>query len=246
MPDKDARSREEEYFWKKDQELIEKMRRAAAAEQAKRDMGAKAGLNDPEMIQELQALGFTTRDGRAASADTAGPGCLGRGRRDRCRAAADRESSAVVWHRRWQRHGSSAVGVAGQPSGRAGVHARDASHSRNAGLVVAGANRTHGRRPRHALRKHCRRVGRRARHEAHFGRGACADLDDCLRVESTRRVRGELVPTPSRPTTADCGLQLTPATQNCVSPSVKQAKVRPQDNLRCGKPASGEPAVPAV
>ena len=60
MPDKDARSREEEYFWKKDQELIEKMRRAAAAEQAKRDMGAKAGLNDPEMIQELQALGFTT------------------------------------------------------------------------------------------------------------------------------------------------------------------------------------------
>ena len=60
MPDKDARSREEEYFWKKDQELIEKMRRAAAAEQAKRDMGAKTGLNDPEMIQELQALGFTT------------------------------------------------------------------------------------------------------------------------------------------------------------------------------------------
>ena len=60
MPDNDARSREEEYFWKKDQELIEKMRRAAAAEQAKRDMGAKAGLNDPEMIEELQALGFTT------------------------------------------------------------------------------------------------------------------------------------------------------------------------------------------
>jgi hypothetical protein len=60
VPDNDARSREEEYFWKKDQELIEKMRRAAAAEQAKRDMGAKAGLDDPEMIQELQALGFTT------------------------------------------------------------------------------------------------------------------------------------------------------------------------------------------
>ena len=60
MPDKDARSREEEYFWKKDQELIEKMRRAAA----------------------------------------------------------DRESSAVAWHRRGQRHGSSAVGVAGLPSRR--------------------------------------------------------------------------------------------------------------------------------
>lgn len=59
MPDNDARSREEEYFWKKDQELIERMRRAAATEQANRDLGAKAGLNDPEMIQELQALGFT-------------------------------------------------------------------------------------------------------------------------------------------------------------------------------------------
>ena len=60
MPDKDARSREDEYFWKKDQELLEKIRRTAAAEQAKRDMGATAGLNDPEMIQELQTLGFTT------------------------------------------------------------------------------------------------------------------------------------------------------------------------------------------
>lgn len=59
MPDNDARSREEEYFWKKDQELIEKMRRGAAAEASKREMGAKAGLDDPEMIRELQALGFT-------------------------------------------------------------------------------------------------------------------------------------------------------------------------------------------
>ncbi len=60
MPDNDARSREEEYFWKKDQEIIAKMRRAAAAEQARRDMGAKAGLNDPELVLELEALGFTT------------------------------------------------------------------------------------------------------------------------------------------------------------------------------------------
>ena len=59
MPDKDARSREDEYFWNKDQELLEKMRRTAAAEQAKRDLGAAVGLNDPEMIQELQTLGFT-------------------------------------------------------------------------------------------------------------------------------------------------------------------------------------------
>jgi hypothetical protein len=59
MPDKDARSREDEYFWKKDQELIEKMRRTAAAEQAKREMGAAVGLSDPDLIEELQTLGFT-------------------------------------------------------------------------------------------------------------------------------------------------------------------------------------------
>jgi hypothetical protein len=60
VPDQDARSREDEYFWKKDQELIEKMRRQAAAEEKQRELGAKAGLSDPELIKELQALGFTT------------------------------------------------------------------------------------------------------------------------------------------------------------------------------------------
>jgi hypothetical protein len=60
MPDNDARSREEEYFWKKDQELIEKVRRAAAADQAKREVGERAGLSDPGLIEELSALGFTT------------------------------------------------------------------------------------------------------------------------------------------------------------------------------------------
>lgn len=59
MPDQDARSREDEYFWKKDQELVEKMRRAAEVDRSKRDMGAKAGFTDPELIRELDALGFT-------------------------------------------------------------------------------------------------------------------------------------------------------------------------------------------
>jgi hypothetical protein len=64
MQDKDAfaergRSLEEDYFRKKDRELIEKMRRAAEVENARRDMSAKTGLHDPELLQELQALGFT-------------------------------------------------------------------------------------------------------------------------------------------------------------------------------------------
>jgi hypothetical protein len=59
MADNDARSREDEYFWRRDQELIEKMRRAAAADQTNRALASKAGLTDPATIEELAQLGFT-------------------------------------------------------------------------------------------------------------------------------------------------------------------------------------------
>jgi hypothetical protein len=55
----DARSREEEYFRRKDRELIEKMRLASEADQARQELEAASGLRDPELLQELQALGFT-------------------------------------------------------------------------------------------------------------------------------------------------------------------------------------------
>lgn len=54
-----GRSLEEDYFRKKDRELIEKMRRAAAADTARQDLQAKTGLQDPELVVELEALGFT-------------------------------------------------------------------------------------------------------------------------------------------------------------------------------------------
>lgn len=54
-----GRSLEEEYFRKKDRELIEKMKQAAAAEQSRREMGERTGLSDPEMLRDLQELGFT-------------------------------------------------------------------------------------------------------------------------------------------------------------------------------------------
>jgi tellurite resistance protein len=53
------RSLEEDYFRKKDRELIEKMRQASATERARNEMSAKTGLRDPELIKELQELGFT-------------------------------------------------------------------------------------------------------------------------------------------------------------------------------------------
>lgn len=64
MPDHDAigkrgRALEDEYFRKKDRELMEKFRQAAATEQARKDLGRKAGLDDPELVQELHDLGFT-------------------------------------------------------------------------------------------------------------------------------------------------------------------------------------------
>jgi hypothetical protein len=64
MSDRDAfkdrgRGLEEEYFQKKERALIEKMRQAAAAEQARHDIGRKTGISDPALLQELQDLGFT-------------------------------------------------------------------------------------------------------------------------------------------------------------------------------------------
>ncbi len=64
MPMDDAitnrgRTLEDEYFRKKDRELVERLRRTAAQAEAREGLSAETGLNDPEMLQELQALGFT-------------------------------------------------------------------------------------------------------------------------------------------------------------------------------------------
>jgi tellurite resistance protein len=53
------RELEEDYFRRQDQELIEKMRKASAADQARRELGAKVGLTDPELLKEIELLGFT-------------------------------------------------------------------------------------------------------------------------------------------------------------------------------------------
>jgi hypothetical protein len=53
------KAHEEDYFRKKDRELIEKMKETAAADRAKRDLGAKTGIVEPAVLQELHELGFT-------------------------------------------------------------------------------------------------------------------------------------------------------------------------------------------
>lgn len=54
-----GRALEEEYFRRKNRELIERMRQAASAEQARGEMGQRTGLEDPALLKELQELGFT-------------------------------------------------------------------------------------------------------------------------------------------------------------------------------------------
>ncbi len=64
MADKDAfaergRSLEEEYFRRKEKEVIEKMRRKAEADDERRRLGEKAGVADEDVLRDLQELGYT-------------------------------------------------------------------------------------------------------------------------------------------------------------------------------------------
>lgn len=65
MTDRDAfaergRSLEEEYFHRKEREVIEKMRRNAAAQEERRRLGEQAGVGDEDVLRDLQDLGYTS------------------------------------------------------------------------------------------------------------------------------------------------------------------------------------------
>lgn len=55
----DVRKREEEYFRKRDRELIERMRQAAAAAESRKELENASGIHDAALLQDLEALGFT-------------------------------------------------------------------------------------------------------------------------------------------------------------------------------------------
>lgn len=57
----DVRKREEEYFRRKDRELIERMRKEAEAADARKGLETATGIHDPESLKDLEALGFTPR-----------------------------------------------------------------------------------------------------------------------------------------------------------------------------------------
>jgi hypothetical protein len=53
------RASEDDYFRRKDKELIDRMRRAAAEDKNRNELSAKTGLTDPALVKELEALGFS-------------------------------------------------------------------------------------------------------------------------------------------------------------------------------------------
>jgi hypothetical protein len=54
-----GRSLEEDHFRRKDRELIEKMRQAAATSATRQELGRATGLADSGLLDELHELGFT-------------------------------------------------------------------------------------------------------------------------------------------------------------------------------------------
>lgn len=53
------RSKEEEYFYRKEKELFEKMRRRAALEEDSRVLSGAVGVADEEILRDLRELGYT-------------------------------------------------------------------------------------------------------------------------------------------------------------------------------------------
>jgi len=54
-----GRDLEEDYFRRQDRELIERMRREAEAAATKKALGERVGLSDPQLLADLEAMGFT-------------------------------------------------------------------------------------------------------------------------------------------------------------------------------------------
>jgi hypothetical protein len=55
----DQRRQEEEYFRRKEQELIEKMRHRSAMEAKRQELYQAVGVADPKILEDLQELGYT-------------------------------------------------------------------------------------------------------------------------------------------------------------------------------------------
>ena len=177
-----GRAFEEDYFRKRDRELIEKMRKASVAEDARREMSSRTGLQDPAMLQELEALGFTPdtvallplvplvqmawAEGGVSDAERKLIVKLARVRRIEEGSAADRQLAG------W---------LSARPDPQVFARAsrldpRDARCARRRPQPLR-------RRSREVLREHRGGLGRDPRHQSHFARGARAAEHDRQRPQ---------------------------------------------------------------
>ena len=186
MADRDAisergRSLEEDYFRKKDRELVEKIRRNAAAAEARRDLGEKTGSHDETLLQELLDLGFTPdtvsllpllpvvqlawAEGGITPAERALIVQLARSRGIEPGSAADNQLTAWMTTR---------------PTDAVFDRARRLIRA----MLESGAAPSvafDGCQPGRLLRADCRRVRRPVRHRPDFRRRAQASREHCRR-----------------------------------------------------------------
>ena len=126
------RASEEDYFRKKDRELVEKMRKAAAADRAQGELSAKTGLHDPAMICGTRRARLHARDDQRPPARADRPDGVGRRRHHAGRAHAPRQARARAGDCGGKRRGSATLRMDGSSAVGRCVRARHSAHSSDA------------------------------------------------------------------------------------------------------------------
>ena len=154
------RASEEDYFRKQDRELIEKMRQAAAANRAQSEMSAKTGLNDPALIAELGALGFTPETISVLPLVPIIQMAWAEGGVTPAERYAPRHARAGSGNCGGKRRGSSARRVDGSSAIAHRVRECDSPHSSDARHGSAGGRHDERRRSHQVRREHGGGLGR--------------------------------------------------------------------------------------
>ncbi len=148
------RASEDDYFRKKDRELIEKMRAAAAADHMKSELSTKTGLSDPALLEELECARLHARHDQRPAARSHRRNGLGRGGNHAGGAHASHQVRPRTRDRGRQPRRSTALGLDVSTAVDRRLRARHAVDSRHARHGLAGRWKADGRRPHQVLGEH--------------------------------------------------------------------------------------------
>ena len=129
-----GRALEEEYFRKKDRELIEKLRRASEVDQARGELSKETGLTDPAMLACTAGIGPYCGHRLALAAGSGRRARVGRRRHHARRTAAGAVAGEKPGHYRGKRGRRSAEFLDGFAADAAAVCESDTRHVRAARL----------------------------------------------------------------------------------------------------------------